>query len=173
LFESFTRGDAAGTRLVVGHGSTAELTVHELEPDQRVDRIVRWTTGPREVTDADIAAERERLAAQYPDLDPEMKRMLVDPLISDERPVADRFPAFQSVMLGRDDRIWIREPSRPTGPQSAQWLAFDADGRFACRATLPSFRNFYEFGEDYLLALDPDELGVERVVLYRLTAPTD
>ena len=144
-----------------------------LEPALQLQprRIVRWTTESRAVSASDIDAERKKVAAQYGDLDPAMFRRMVAPLVSEKRPVSDRFPAFSSAMVGRDDRVWIREYPRPQATQTQRWMAFGSDGRFACRTTLPELDQILEFGADYLLALDRDDLGVERIVQYSIAAP--
>lgn len=46
---------------------------------------------------------------RYPDLPPERYSQMVEPLISDARPVAEQFPAFGQLRIGTDDKIWIRE----------------------------------------------------------------
>jgi len=171
LFESFARIDAAGSRLLTGHMSEASLNVFAADDTLRLERIVRWTAGSRDISQDDVDAERVRLAEPYEDLDPARRAMFVEPLISEDRPVADRFPAYASAMLGRDGRIWIREYARPRGPQTQRWVAFDADGHFQCLATLPEVDQVYEIGSDYMLALDRDDLGVERVVLHSLAGP--
>lgn len=172
LFESFTRLAGGGSRVVIGHTSEPELFVHEAGQGFRPARIVRWTTDDRTVSSADVQTERQRINDRYKDLDPARRSRLVEPLVSDARPVADRFPAFVRVQVGRDGRIWVQEYPRPTAPEPHRWIAFDVDGRFQCRATLPAFEELLEFGADYLLAKDPGELGVERVVQYSITGPS-
>lgn len=174
LFESFARVAAGGSRIVTGHGSESELAIYEVDVDLGSPRrIVRWTTESRAVSQSDIAAERRRIEAQYEDLDPGMRAQLVAPLVSEDRPAADRFPAFRSLALGRDGRVWIREQPSPDAPDDQDWVAFSAEGRFECRARFPASDRLFELGEDYLLVLDRDELGVERVLGYRLGPPTE
>ena len=173
LFESHLRVAASGSRVVIGHGSKAELTVHRAGDSLQAERIVRWTTGDRTVTAAMIEAERKRLRDQYPDLDPAMYRRLVEPLIREDRPAADEFPAFAGIMLGRDGRIWAREYPMPDRADTRSYLAFDADGRFVCRARMPAFSNLLEFGSDYLLAHARDSLGVERVLRFPISPPVE
>jgi hypothetical protein len=183
LFESFAHVTAAGSRIVTGLGAAPELTVIDATagatraPGQagdeglRVERIVRWTTSDRAVSSAHVSAERERIAEQYADTDPEMRRRLVAPLLSEDRPVADRFPAFNAVRLGRDGRVWVREFVPPGSDDGPRWLAFAAAGRLSCDARMPDVDQILEVGADYVLALDRDDDGVERVHMYALDAP--
>ena len=170
-FESFARVAAAGSRIVVGHGATPELSIYDAADSIRLERVIRWTTLDRKVTPEAVAAERERLRTQYPELDPAMFRRMVQPMIREDRPAADRFPAFSGIAMGRDGRIWVREYAMPDRPPTRSYLGFDRDGRLQCRAVMPPFSNVFEFGKDYVIALDRDSLGVERVVQFPVGAP--
>ncbi len=171
-FESYTRVSASGSRIIIGHGATPELSVHRVGDSTRLERIIRWTTHDRKVTPEDIAAERKRLREQYPDLDPAMYKRMVEPLVREDRPAAEVFPAFAGIISGRDGRIWVREYPTPDRPNTRSYLGFDAEGRLLCRMAMPGFDNLFEIGSDYLLALDPDSLGVERVVLHAISKPS-
>ena len=172
LFESFAHASGAGSRVVIGHGSEARLTIYAVGDTIRAERIIRWTVPDRTVSAEDAGAERRRLTDRNKQFtDPDTRRRLIDPLLSEARPVADLFPAFSGVTVGTDGRIWVREYSKPTIPDARRMVAFDADGRFVCRTTLPPFGELLEIGADYLLAENQDELGVERIVQYRLGAP--
>ncbi len=53
-------------------------------------------------------------------------------------------------------------------------MGFDRDGGFLCHLEYShSGLTAYEFGADYWLGVQADELGVETVVVYRLTTPGD
>jgi len=173
LFESFTRLGSTGSHIVIAHQSRAEFSILSAADEVRVEHIVRWTAGDRTISSADIRAERQRIVEPYEDVDPATRRRFVAPLVSEDRPVADKFPAFASLKPGRDGRIWVREYHRPTEPEPSRWLAFDSEGGFQCRATIPTFDEFLEFGADYVLVKDRDELGVERVFQYTLGPPAD
>ncbi|HUF25397.1 MAG TPA: 6-bladed beta-propeller [Gemmatimonadaceae bacterium] len=171
LFESFMHLTSIGDLVAIGHGSAAELSLLAGDSALRVQRIVRWTTADRAISSREIDAERRRIAAPYADMPAADRRRFVDPLVSPERPVADRFPAFNRLIGGRDGRLWVREFPLPSAPARHRWLAFDAAGRFQCAAAMPAFNQVLELGDDYLLVLDRDELGVERVLQYRLGRP--
>lgn len=173
FFESFSSVATGGSRIVAGHQSRPELRVYEMDGDGvRMMRIVRWSTGAdRTISDADVAAQKQVETERFADMSEAMKRQLLDPLVSDDRPVADVFPAFRDPHVGRDGRIWVHEYRRPTAAAPGPWLAFDDQGRFQCRATLPDYDEVLEFGPDYVLAKSRDDLGVERVVMHRLGAP--
>ena len=63
LFESCTRVAAGGSRVVLGHGATAELMVYDMEGAPQREMLVRWTAGDRVIGAEDIGAERCRLVS--------------------------------------------------------------------------------------------------------------
>jgi hypothetical protein len=135
---------------------------------QPTSLIVRWDAGDRTVDPADIEAEYDRIRGRFDNVNiprSTMERMLA-PELSEDRPVADRFPAYSDLFVARDGSLWVKEYPRPRGPAATRgWLAFDPDDALRCRATTPLFEVF-EFGPDWILAAQTDELGVERVVLF-------
>jgi hypothetical protein len=177
LFESYAQVRAREDRIVSGHGSASQLNVRRVAEGSPLEMIIRWEAGDLEITAAELAAERERLSAAYAGL-PEAQRtglqayLQVD--IDPDRPVAERFPAFGLVRLGRDGRVWVREFLRPADSSGKhRWIAFAADGRFDCRLETPRFTEYFEFGADYLLVADPDtSTDVERLRRYPLTRST-
>jgi hypothetical protein len=169
IFEAFGQAAASGQRIVTGHASRTELRVLHADAGYPVERLVRWTVGNLDITPEDVAAEKARLAKQYEQVPENMRAMMLEPLITDARPVADRFPAFGSLRIGRDGRLWVREFPRPRDATGHHWIAFTAEGRFDCRLDTPRFAEVYEFGADYVLVQDPDSLGVERVRQFPLS----
>ncbi len=167
LFEGAAEVDALGSTIVLAHGSKPEVEV--LDDEFNLRMIIRWPEPDREVTRADVRAWREdyrerRSQPSSSDWDEED-----DAMISPERPVADVFPAMSSVRIGRDGRIWIRQYDRPR--EDRGWLAFGADGKFACHmAQLPG--DVWEFGADYVLLLHRSELGLQTVRMHSLTSPS-
>lgn len=168
LFESFLQVDAADRRIVIGHGSTPEVSIYETVPALHLSRIARWTTESRLVTSEEIRAERGRLASLYHDAPP-AEQDVVLALTGEDRPVAEEYPAFVRTLVGRDGRIWIHEFERPSLESPGQrWIVLDTEGHLVCQASLPEVDQVLEFGGDYMLALDRDEFDVERVVRYQL-----
>ncbi len=169
LFESFPSMAARDRRIITGHASRTELNVQSTTPGLPLERIVRWNADDLTITPDDIAAEKARLAKQYDNVPADQRTRMLDPLINDRRPVADRFPAFGQLRIGRDGRLWIREFPRPRDTTAHHWIAFTPDGAFDCRLDTPRFSSVYEFGADYALVYDRDSLGVERVQRFEIT----
>jgi hypothetical protein len=175
LFESVSRVNSRGSRIVIGHASRTELVLRGSGDGLPVERIIRWNVGDLSVTAEDIAIARARIAERY-DTMPAARRASMQPYRDEElstaRPVADRHPAFSILRIGTDGAIWVREIARPTDTTTTYgWIGFDADGRFRCRLRTPQYPEFYEFGPDYILVQDPDSLDVERVRQFPLRQP--
>lgn len=173
LFQARTRVAADGDRIAVGVGTERELRI--LTGDGELRTVVRWTGPDRRVTDADVEAYRAETLARYED-DPEARRRYAEPLVSEDRPVADRFPAHATVLLDAAGDVWVRKYPRPSWSEAGmRWLVFRRDGGFLCHArTPPAIENVWdvrEIGDDYLLATVRDTLGVEYVRRYSVRKP--
>ncbi|MCZ0933926.1 MAG: 6-bladed beta-propeller [Gemmatimonadetes bacterium] len=171
LFDAGSSVDAEGTTVAVTTGRDPEVRV--LDEQFRLHRIIRWTDEDREVTRADVRAWREEYARQQRDRNlgdfAATRRPQTAALLSDERPVADLFPAAASVSVGRDGRIWVRRYPRPR--ETTGWLVFEPEGAFLCHLDpLPELQ-IYEFGVDYILGSRRDVLDIESIVMYELIAP--
>lgn len=171
LFEASARVAAASDHIVIGLGTEREVRI--LGRDGGLETILRWSGPERKVTDAAVETYRKQTLARYED-QPELRRRFAEPLASEDRPVADRFPAHGTVHLDAIGNIWVQKYPRPSWPQDdgMRWLLFRRDGRFLCHARTPasieSVWEVHEIGEDYVLATVTDELDVEYVHLYRL-----
>ena len=166
-FESTIEMTARGDRVILAHGATSELRFYALTDSLELKQIVRWAAPARTVSAADVEAGKQALVAQYADVEGEMRALMVDPLISDDRPAADVFPALIDVQAGTDDSVWIKQYPRPGGPDLATWLRFDSEGTYTCRLEVPA-EDFevVEFGADYIVVEVEDALGVEMVAVY-------
>jgi len=106
--------------------------------------------------------------------------------------VPDHKPPFRGLAAGSDGRIWVRlwteaqqvpnEENDPTDPESPQfsWVephrydVFEADGTYLGAVVPP--RGFSlsappVFGRSFVWAVERGELGVQRVVRYRIALP--
>ena len=77
-------------------------------------------------------------------------------------------PSLINLAIGTDESVWIKQYPRPGGPDLAEWIRFDEQGRFLCRLRAPADLDVYEFGSDYVLGKSEGDLGVEVVVLHDL-----
>lgn len=167
LFSASAVADAGGNTIAFGHGRDPEVRL--LDEEFRLRRIVRWSEPGREVTSADVRAYRDSYVERRGGRDSERWNDTDEVQIDPDRPAADVFPAFTSIAVARDGRLWVLPYRRP-GQEPREWMAFEPDGTFFCHLarTHPDF-SVHEFGADYVLGAEEDELGVQTVALYRLS----
>lgn len=161
VFQAHTAIGGGAGAVYVGRGEEREVEV--LSPDGSLTALYRWTGGSREVTDEEVA-ERERSVRED---SPRFADAMLDPDI----PIADRFPALSALEVDAGGSLWIRRYRRPTweGPQPT--IVLDSDGAFVCHGAIPEGMRLFEIGDDYLLGMERDELGVEYVRMYGVTRP--
>lgn len=168
LFAAGAFVDAIGNTVAIGHGSEPEVRL--MDGELRVRRIVRWSEPSRRVTPADVSAWRDSYVEGQGGRNSDRWDAFDEARIDTERPVADLFPAFSSLMLGTDGRLWVG-PYRKPGQEPRRWMAFEPDGTFSCH--LESVRmGIHEIGADYVLGVQTDELDIPTVVVYGLGRPT-
>lgn len=164
------------TRRRVGGGTIAlavgrDTEVRLLDDGFRLRRIVRWSDPDRDVTGADVQAWRDdyierRGGRNSPEWD-ERDDASIDPQI----PVADNFPSMSGVRIGRDGRLWVLPYQRPRADR-VRWMGFEPDGAFLCHLeSAQTGLTTYEFGKDYWLGVNSDELGIRTAVMYPLHTP--
>ncbi|WP_419937766.1 hypothetical protein [Candidatus Palauibacter sp.] len=168
VFDGQPDVDAEGATIAIAPGRDPEVRIHDEQFHLR--RIIRWLDEARDVSRDDVRAWREQYVQRRQRAGAERLRPEDRALISDDRPVADRFPAASSVQVGRDGRIWVRRYPRPR--EMTGWLVFEPGGDFFCHfAPVPGL-DIYEFGADYILGVRGDVLDIESVAMYELITPT-
>ena len=162
--------------LLTGLPSTYRI---DLARDDGVLRIER-AADPAPVGDEERAAHRERTIRIMRDTDPNWSW--------NGPPIPDRKPFYQELLAGRDGRIWVRlvtagspvenEDHDPENPYSmpVTWVepvrydVFEPDGTYLGAVAPPdgfAFSNPF-FDGDYVWGVTRDELGVARVVRFRI-----
>jgi hypothetical protein len=153
----------------------------DVERDDGVLRIER-SADPPSVHDDERAYHRERIVRR-------MRRVRIPDWTWNGPPIPDHKPFYQELLAGRDGRIWVRleteghpidnEDHDPEDPDSTPvvWEApvrydvFEPDGTYLGVVVPPDgFSAFPDpiFDGDHVWALTRDELGVERVVRFRI-----
>lgn len=154
---------AVGRTLVVaGHTATAEFFF--FDADGRLVRILRRSTPPRRVGDAEQEAW---ILEQTEGLDPPQRASRSAELASVEFP--EFAPAFKSLALDGHERLWVEEFAGPGTDGAGRWTVYGEDGAsFGTVATPPGFRPA-SFGTDHVLGVWKDEQGMEYVQRYDLS----
>ncbi len=168
-----------------GHFLAALSTAYRinLEQDDGVLRIERDHT-PVAVSDDERARHEERIMDRM--------RQVNAGWSWDGPPIPDRKPPFRGLAAGSDGRIWVRlwtearqvpnDEHDPADPESAAftWVeplrydVFEADGTYLGAVSAPDGFSLAAppvFGRSFVWAVERDDLGVQRVVRYRIALP--
>jgi len=169
LFTASAVVEAGGSTIALGRTSEPEIRL--LNEEMQLRRVLRWTVADQEVRGADVRAWRDNYIRSRGGRDSPNWRPSDEDVVSDDVPAADEFPAFSSARIGRDGRVWVLPYQRPRG-ERVRWMGFEPDGEFLCHLEYShSGLTLYEFGADYWLGVQADELGIETVVVFGLIVP--
>lgn len=157
----------------------------ELARDDGVLRIER-DYDPVPVSDTERDFTRQMIEGEMRQVDPDWTW--------DGPPIPDYKPPFMALHAGRDGRIWVllataagiveNEDHDPNDPRSqpvifhvrGRYEVFESDGTYLGTVEAPAEFSGYPqpvFDGDYVWAVARDELGVERVVRYRIEVEGD
>lgn len=153
----------SGRRLALGNNDGYSVRV--LRSDGSDVHVVRRRQEPVPVRDADVEAFMADELSDIDQGDENRRRMAL--LRFEQMPRHETFPAYASIELDAEGHLWVEQYR---GPREAEtvWHVFDQDGVFAARVRLPSRLRVLEIGDDWVLGVTRDDLGVERVALHRL-----
>lgn len=157
---------AWGDLVAIAPNDTYEIRVFGLDGTLR--RIVRRDHDLVASTEAHIDAEIEDRVAQGPEEErAERRRELREDL--QDIPLPETFPAFAEATADLVGHLWVREYEIPgEGGANPVWTVFDPDGRVLGFVDTPAGLDVYEIGEDHILGLATDELGVEYIQVWSL-----
>jgi hypothetical protein len=154
----------AGDLLYFGAQDDFEVRVYG--GDGSLQRIVRKDWSPVAVTEGDVAAYIEEEVAQVSDEEEaRMRRRDLEGM-----PRAENRPPHGAIYADAGGYLFV-EGYRVPGAAPVGVDVFDPEGRLAGHFELPQGLNVLEVGEDYVLGLRLDDLGVEYLGLYDLTRP--
>ena len=159
-----------GERVIVSRNDRYEIKA--FRADGTLDRIVRRVHPPRSPTAAEVEAYIEdqiaivplgRSQSEIEDYQAEVRRGY------QSVPVAEHFPAFESIMTDGVAHLWVREYDVVGEERSAPlWTVFDPEGQVLGFVETPEGLRIYEIGEDYILGQAFDELDVESIQVWPL-----
>lgn len=150
---------AAGGRVYVGEAERMEFTM--LSPSGRVERVVRVPAYELAVSPREIERERAVMLGPRPS---SRGRALVGAL-----PAPATRPAYAQLVVDATGAVWAanhRALADTLGPTA--WELFDADGTWLGATELPRRLRVLAIGGDWVLAVHPDGMDVERVQLLPL-----
>ena len=165
LFGKAAQVAALGPR--VFYGSSDLMQVEELDPAGNVTRILRIPGYGLDLTDAQVAAERDaRLDVDLPPgmpLPPWLLRVV------EALPAPATRPAYANMLVDPSGAFWLelhRGASEQDQPQ--EWLILDADGTWLGTVKVPDRFSVTDITMDAVLGVWRDELDVEHPQVLRL-----
>ncbi|MFN2317256.1 MAG: hypothetical protein ABR551_06725 [Gemmatimonadales bacterium] len=88
-----------------------------------------------------------------------------------QRPVfADSVPAIGTITLDQDLNIWVSEYGLRENPATL-WFVFSIAGDLLSEVEVPAGFRIFEVGADWILGVQRDQDGLERVHVHRLVKP--
>ena len=84
-------------------------------------------------------------------------------------PTAETLPAYGSFIAGDDGSLWVENYTRPN--EQPSWAVFRSDGRYLGEVDTPMGTQVTHIGDDFVLVIWEDELGVQQVQTYELIKP--
>lgn len=150
--------------LAIADNAAYDIAIYT--PNGELRQRVRNTRPALPVLAEDLAALKDRLtqSARSPEQAAERARAF------DSQDHAETFPAFSALLIDRLGHLWVRAPLPVRGEPdtSIGWDIYDPEGIFLGEIFLPLGLNILDVGEDYILGVMYDMLGVERVHLHSL-----
>lgn len=145
----------------LGTGERWQVALYGL--DGALVRVVRTDARPRPVTPEMRAAYEE---AEVADASSENEGRQIRDLLA-EMPFPETLPAYETLASDLSGGLWVAAPLAP-GETRRTWWVFDAAGHAMAQVVTPPRTRILEIGEDYVLGVTLDDLGVETVTLWPL-----
>ncbi len=144
-------------------GSSDMMQLEELDLSGNLVRILRIPDYPLDLSDVQIASERDflldRLAPGHP---------LRAPF--EAAPASETRPAFTDILVDPSGAVWLelhRGDSEQDQPE--RWLVLDSDGTWLGTVEMPDRFSVSDVAMDAVLGVWEDELDVEHPQVLRLT----
>ena len=155
----------AGDRIATGRTRSSAIRITDREGRTHV--TIKTGLTPRRTTAAVLAKLRGRYSAMVDDQGPGRcnygRRALQ---ILDDIPAPESLPLFDRLMFDDQGNLWVEEFG--VGEATATWRVFDSQGNQMARASVPGNVKITQIGSDFILGIVFDDMGLERVQLYRL-----
>lgn len=94
----------------------------------------------------------------------------------------ERFPVHYRMLVGADGHLWLERGDGPRDPlpqvalphaEPTTWDVVTSDGRWLGPVTMPALFEPLEIGSDYVVGVQRDEFGVERVRVHAIRKPSE
>lgn len=152
----------ADSEVYLLRGARAELEV--LDRTGRLVRIVRWRHATTPSNEVWSRYKQDALAG----ITNAQQRALYEDYYSLDLPLPEFIPAYDLMRVDDARRVWLRRYRLPWEEGAREWDVIAADGAWLGTAASPDDFTPFRIGDDTMLGVQRDSLGVERVQLLRL-----
>lgn len=143
-------------------GTGENFEVRRYAFDGSLAAIIRWAGHDVTIRDEDIAAYRETLLASAEEARrPAIERQLMEM----ENP--PQFPTYVAMLVDAGGNLWLQRFRRPADVVQ-EWTVLSPDGALLGSVRMPDGLSVTDIGEDVVLGVHRDGLGVERVQVHSL-----
>ena len=145
-------------------GSNDAMQVEELDVSGNLLRILRIPDYPLDLSDAQIAAERDFVLGRgRPGSTSPLRQAL------EAAPASDTRPAFTDILVDPSGAVWLQlHRGESEQDQPEEWLVLDADGTWLGTVEIPDRFTVSDITMDAVLGDWEDELDVEHPQVLRL-----
>jgi len=140
-----------------GPGSAVEIQERSIEG--HLLKIFRLEREPRPMP-SELVSEWEEQIRKLPPDAAIMRRAI---------PLPEFLPAHEAILVDRLGNVWMA--GYAVQDEDPRWSVFDPSGRWLGDVVVPAGGRVTEIGEDYLIGVWRDDLGVEAVRVYGLDKP--
>ena len=160
---------AAGGDAFFG-GESDRFEVRQWSPSGELLRVIRAVIEQRPVTPAHLARyeEEQQGTAQRRNRVAAMVNAFAAAarLEGADLPRRETLPFFDRILVDRSGHLWVKEFGFDSEP--GRWQVFGPDGAWLGALSTPAGLRVTDIGDDYVLGIVTDSLGVERVRLHAL-----
>ena len=157
-------------RLVSIHGSsvfTGDGSVFEVRQLDQQGTLLRIMRRPGEAPPVSRSTVREFEQARLESAQTDRQRQRLNQLFFEwEYPATQ--PLYDQLFVDHGANVWVRHFAIMQ-EEAARWTVFDRSGRWLGELLLPSRLIIKDIGEDYVIGVWEDEMGVESVRIYSIT----
>ena len=144
-------------------GSSDRMQLEEMDLSENLVRVLRIPDYPLDLSDAQIASERDFLLDRLTPGNP-----LRAPF--EAAPASETRPAFTDILVDPSGAVWLElHRAQSEEDQSEDWLVLDADGTWLGTVEIPDRFSVSEITMEAVLGVWRDELDVEHPQVLRLT----
>jgi len=151
-----------GDRWYFGSGESWEIEVYS--PDGALTHLFR-----RNEPNQPFAEEIKEEEDPEPDPGPQSDQNAMFEAFEASMPIPETFPAYRSFMVSDDGSLWVQNYLYPS--EQPSWAVFRHDGRYLGVVETPVGADVTHIGEDFVLAIWEDDLGIQQVRMYELVKP--